>query len=279
MATIRRRHASEAGFSLVELLVTMAILGLMMAAVLGIYTVTQRSMLIATAAEDAQSVARSTLDRLLTDLRLINAGRGTPSGAILAGSSATSIVFLGDVDNDTLDAFGNDATLAAAAAAGAKTVTVSSATGFSVNEWFSVANGATSETQLITGVAGTTLTLGAGLTNSYPVGSIVRSVETVTYAWDPASGALCRNVGGLCVVPFPNNLTIATIATNPPGFQLFTYWTSWNGPIPPAQITDLSTQLNRDLIREIRVTITGQARMGDQTRARTMSASVRPRNF
>lgn len=276
MATIRRRHASQAGFSLVELLITTAILGIVMAAVIGVYMVAQRATLSATAAEDAQSVSRSTLERLLTDLRLINAGRGAPSGAgAITAASATSITFLGDIDNDTLDALtGNDATLTAAATAGDTTVQVSSATGFSVGEWFSVANGATSETQAITDIAGTTLTLQApGLSNPYPVGSIVRSVETVSYVFDPATATLCRTVGGACPPPpFPDPLVLAAGLT---GFQL----TYWDGSLPPIQIINPANQASRDQIREIRITLTSRALMGDQTVSRTMTSTVRPRNF
>lgn len=258
----------------------MAVLALVIAAVLGIYQVTQRSAFVATAAEDAQSVTRSTLEELVTDLRLINAGRCVSNGAsclpptgFIIAASPTSITFLGDIDNDTLDGAGNDATLVAAAAGGATTVQVSSATGFSVGEWFSIENGATSETQLITKIAGTTLTLGAGLANAYPPGSIVRSVETVSYALDPATGNLCRQLGAACPAPpFPNNLVAAGGLTT---FQL-TYWDGSTNPIP---VVNLATQPGRDTIREIRVTISSRAQMGDRTMVRTMTTSVRPRNF
>src|SRR5436853_6541131 len=138
MTTISRRHAHEAGFSLAELLVTIAVLGLIMAAVLGIYMVTQRSTSIGTAAEDAQVVTRVTLETIVTDLQLINAGRPTSAGAITTATS-TSLTLLGDVDNDTLDATGNNATVNTTdAAAGATQVHVSSTQGFSVNELVSL---------------------------------------------------------------------------------------------------------------------------------------------
>lgn len=267
------RLKAEAGYTLVEFLIVAAIIGFAMAAIVGIYQVTQRSTLFASAGEDAQLSARSVLDRLATELRMINAGRGVTTGAI-TGASATSIAFLGDIDSDTV-AFNPgpgtwaDATLTTTpqANAGATTVQVSSATGFSVGELLSIADGPISETQSITAIAGTTLTLGAGLSTWYPTGSIVRSAETVTYTYTPAApgGTLTRTVGG----------TTDTLADNISALT-FTYW---DGSIPPVQITDLTTQANRDQVREIRSQITVRSQTGDQTVSRTMPATVRPRNF
>lgn len=263
------RLKAEAGFTLTELLVVMAILGIVMAAVLGIFQVTQRTTFIAGAGQDAQVIARGTLDRVTADLRLINLGRAQATGAITA-ASATAITFLSDVNNDTLDPAGNDATLTAPAIAGATTVQVSSTTGFSVGELFSIMDGPIAETKLITAIAGNTLTLGAGLSTSYPAGSIVRSVETVTYTWDPATGALCRNVGAPCIAPFPDTLVIATGVA---GFQL-TYLDAAG-----AVIANPTTQAARDAIREVRIQITTRSQSGDQTVSRLMAVTMRPRNF
>lgn len=268
------RRKSEAGFTLVEILIVMAIIGFVMAAVLGIFQVTQQTSLFATAGEDAQLQARAVLDRLSVDLRLINLGRPTAAGAITAASS-TSMTFLGDIDSDTVSA-GVDATLTAAANPGDTTVQVSSSTGFSVGELLSIADGPISETIPITAVAGNTLTLGAntcggtGLCTSYPVGSIVRSVETVSYAWDSATGNLCRNTGAACTAPFPSNQVIATGVT---AFEL----TYYDGSIPPVQITNPPANLAG--IREIRIRITIQSTSGGQIVSRVMPVSVRPRNL
>src|SRR3989442_538834 len=147
------RAKGDAGFTLIELMVAVAIMGLVMTAILALFLVTQRSIFFATAGADAQEAARAVLDRLVAALRLINAGRPTPGGAITA-ASATSITSLADIDNDPIDASGNDATLAVTANAGATTVNVSSATGFSVGEILSIADGSTAETQSITNVSG-----------------------------------------------------------------------------------------------------------------------------
>ncbi len=274
------KSKAEAGFTLPEVLVVTAILGIVMSAVVGTYQVTQKSVLYASAGEDAQLTARVVLEWLTADLRLMNAGRPTASGAITA-ASATSITFLGDVANATLDpTTGNDATLTCVAAAGATqvvagstcpaaagTIQVSSLTGFSVNRLFSIADGPIAETQAITAVTGTTVTLGAGLVYAYSAGSIVRSVETVayTYAATATGGTLTRTV----------DTTTDTLADNIVAFQL----TYWDGSMPPVQIVDLSTQANRDQIREIRVQVAVQGRVGDQIVGRGIAPAVRPRNL
>ena len=277
MTTISRRHAHEAGFTLAELLVTIAVLGLIMAAVLGIYTVTQRSTSVGTAAEDAQVGTRVTLETIVTDLQLINAGRPTSAGAITT-ATATSLTLLGDVDNDTLDASGNNATVSTADSAPGNTVVhVSSTQGFAVGELLSVqyfgtpklmSSGSISETRQITSITGQNLSLGTPLTNSYPKHvSIVRSVETVTYNYtNAAGGTLTRTIGALA----PD-----TLATNCPTFQL----TYWQGSVPAAQILNPSTQALRDQIKEIRISLACRAQSGDQTAVRTMTTTVRPRNL
>ncbi len=277
------KSKAEAGFTLPEVLVVTAILGIVMSAVVGTYQVTQRSVLYASAGEDAQLTARVVLEWLTADLRLTNAGRPTASGAITA-ASATSITFLGDIANATLDpTTGNDATLTCAAAAGATqvvagstcpaaagTILVSSLTGFSVNRLFSIADGPIAETQAITVVTTApppTVTLGAGLAYAYSAGSIVRSVETVTYTYTATAtgGTLTRTV----------DTTTDTLADNIVAFQL----TYWDGSMPPVQIVDTSTQANRDQIREIRVQVAVQGQVGGQIVGRGIAPAVRPRNL
>jgi prepilin-type N-terminal cleavage/methylation domain-containing protein len=270
MATLRRPHRNEAGFSLAELLITTAIIGFILAAVLGVYQVMQRSAFVGAAAEDAQVVTRLMLERIVTEFQLINAGRPTSAGGAITAASATSVTFYGDVNNDTLDAAtGNPATLTLAANKNDKTVTVSAAQGFVVGKWFSVQSGTTTEPPLsITNVGGNTLTLdpaSAGLSQPYPAGSIARSVEQVTYAWtNAAGGTLTRTAAGVT----------DTLATNVQTFQL-TYQQGGAGGAP----ADLSTQAGRDLIRRIVVSLACLAQSGDQTAVRAMMTTVRPRNL
>jgi len=260
----------EAGFSLAELVVVVAILGFVMAAIVGIYLVTQRSTLVAGAAEDAQVLARAVLDQVASDLRLINSSRSTATGAITAATAA-SITFLGDIDSSTIIG-GNEATLAATAGQGDTSVGVTSSAGFSVGDQLFVEDGPVYENQPIIGIAGNTLTLGGGLSTWYARGSIMRSVKTVTFTWDAATGTLCRNANGPCLAPFAPNLVIASGVMN---FQL----TYWSGASPPSQILALTTQATRDTVRQIRAQITTQSRVGDQTVRRAMAIAAKPRNL
>ncbi|MFQ5519902.1 MAG: PilW family protein [Candidatus Methylomirabilia bacterium] len=257
-------RSSEAGFTMTEMLVVTAVLGLVLAAVLGIYQVSLRSYLFAMAGEQAQLSGRAGLDRIASELRLINNGRSASSGAITA-ATPTSITFLADINNDTLDAAGNEATLTALANLGDTTVQISSAAGFSVGELLYVADGSSSENKAITAIAGNTLTLGAGLDSWYPAGSIVRSVETVSYSLD-GTGTLRRQVGGGGAQPLTSGVT---------AFQI----TYWNEVTPPVEITDLSAQVSRDQVRELRLQLTTAARSGDQMVSRTLRAGVKPRNL
>jgi hypothetical protein len=239
-----------------------------MAAVLGIYQTTQQSYLFATAGEDAQLTARSALDRIVSEFRMTNNGRAVSEGAITA-ATASSITFLADINNDTLTSAGAEATLAAAASSGATSVQVSSGSGFSCGELLYIADGAIKETRLLAAtscVSGNTLTLatGEGLAASYPIKSFVRSVETVTY--NLSGSDLTRTVGGSGAQPIAGGVS---------ALQL----TYWDGSVPPVQITDVSTQANRDGVREIRIQLTVSSKSGDQTVQRTMQVTVRPRNL
>ncbi|MBI4245861.1 MAG: hypothetical protein HY614_01600, partial [Candidatus Rokubacteria bacterium] len=105
----------------------------------------------------------------------------------------------------------------------------------------------------------------------YPVGTTLGSVESVSWAWDSASQTLCRAVKpAACTTPFSSSLTVASGITN---FSL-TYLDASRATIP-----DVSTQDKRDLIREIRVEMRAQVRVGDQTVERRMEVTARPRGI
>lgn len=265
MRTALRSRTSEAGFTLVEMLVAAAILAFAMTAVVGIYQVTQRSALYAMAGEDAQISVRAVLDRLAGDLRLINTGRAITTGFATA-ASATSITFLADIDNTGTSA----PTLTALADIAATSLQVSSTSTFTVGGSIFLQDGPIGENHSLTAVGGSTLTLADGLAQWYPVGTTLGSVETVNWAWDSASQTLCRAVNAACTTPFSSSLTVASGITS---FSL-TYL-----DVNRATISDVSTQANRDLIREIRVEMRAQVRVGDQTVERRMEVTARPRGI
>ena len=254
---------SDSGYSLAELLVATATAGLLMAGVFGVYQASQQSYGVASAQEEALIFGRAALDRMASDLRTLGAGWAKPGGAILS-ASPTNITFLADVNGDTLDSQGVDATLAENAPSGATVVLLSSGRGFSPWEFLQVADGAVMENRLVTQVAGRTLTLESGLSTSYPAGSIVRSVETVSYALD-AGGTLRRTVGGSGAQPLAYGVRSLALR----------YWDDGD---PPREIVP-TTQADRDGIRQITVKLTVALPGGGSSPARTIEASVRPRNL
>lgn len=270
MRTALRSRTSEAGFTLVEMLVAAAILAFAMTAVVGIYQVTQRSALYAMAGEDAQTSVRAVLDRLAGDLRLINTGRAITTGFATA-ASATSITFLADIDNTGTSA----PTLTALADIAATSLQVSSTSTFTVGGSIFLQDGPIGENHTLSAISGSTLTIDPalspdGLAQWYPVGTTLGSVESVSWAWDSASQTLCRAVNAACTTPFSSSLTVGSGITS---FSL-TYL-----DVNRATIPDVSTQANRDLIREIRVEMRAQVRVGDQTVERRMEVTARPRGI
>jgi len=256
MRAAMRLFRGQAGYSLAELLVVCAVAGLVMAAAFVVLDVSQRTFTTSASLADAQVGARAGIDQMLGELRLIGASYSGVSGAgdAVTAASATSITFAGDVDGDTMT---NDTDAVTASTATGTTVSLTAANGgFAVNESAYIASGATREVRPITGVAGVTLTLGVALSTSYAAGSNVRSVETVTYAWDASARTLNRTVGGVA----------ATIVDNVVDFNL-TYFDASN---PPVQTTD------RLQIREIEVRLGTEGTDGSR---RLVTARVRPRSL
>ncbi len=259
------RARGQAGFTLTEMLVAAAILAFAMAAVVGLYQVTQRSALYAIAGEDAQTSTRAVLDRIAADLRLINTGRTAATGFITSASS-TALTFLGDVDFTGA----TGPTLTATADSGATSLQVSSTGTVSSGGTVFLQDGPVTENHAVAAVSGLTVTLSDALSTWFPSGTTLGSVETVSWAWDSGSQTLCRSVNTACTAPFPDANVVASGISN---FQL-TYYDGTR-----ATIADVSTQTNRDLIREIRIQLTAQVRVGDQTVKRTMEVTAKARGL
>ncbi|MCZ7627478.1 MAG: prepilin-type N-terminal cleavage/methylation domain-containing protein [Candidatus Methylomirabilis sp.] len=229
-----RRVVTTHGYSLVELLIVLAIAGLIGGAILGVYRVSQDTYIRASSLEAAQVGARAGLDRMANELRLIGSfwvGANGAGNAITAASQS-AITFQADVDADTLNAAGNEITLTADAGGGTNTITVNRITGrsggnaFIVGESVYIANSGTRDVRQITNIVGNTLTLATNLSTTYPAGSFVRDVKTITYARNanatstcPALTCLTRTQGGGGAQPIVDNVTGLT----------FTYFNSAGG--------------------------------------------------
>ncbi len=287
-ATRTARLTGDAGVSLAELLVVVAILAFTVAAVYGVHQVIQRSTLSGMAAEDAQLQARAILDRIVLDMRLIAAGRATKTGAITA-ADATSITFEGDIDTTpeangsavrvgTLDATGQlDVAGTSSVAAGATSVTLTDAVSISCGSTLTLTDGPIAESL---GVAATNckdasnpnrVTLTSATSTSYPVGTLVTTPEKVSYNWyGVGSGILCRKLGADCPTAPPASGSDDIVATGVTSFKL-SYYAS--GSTTPMTTIDLGA------IRAIEVEISIRSQVGDQAFTRMLQATVRPRNL
>lgn len=268
----RRRSATswggEGGYTLVELLIVIAVLGIIAGALFNVFDVSSRLYTRSSSLEDAQTGARSGVDQLATELRLAGAywAEAIGAGSSITAASATSITFVGDINADSANN-GVDPRTTAAVASGATSVTLDVpaaqvAGGFktgnlALNDHVYVGNGFRREVRRLSAVAGATLTLATPLTTAFPAGSLVRSTETVTYAFDAPGSRITRTVGPGAAETLVENVT---------GFQL-SYFDGGTPPVPTAVLVS---------VREIEIQVTTRGADGS---LRTMRSRVKPRNL
>lgn len=270
------KPSSDSGYTLIELLLTMAILGIVGAGIFMVYRVFDETYIRAASLEMAQLGVRAGLDRMTSELRLIGAYYAGVAGAgnAIVDATPTSITFMSDVNGETV-IDGAETTVATGTIATGDAVTVSgsatqAASAFNVyaspnntlNDFVYIANGATREVRQIQSREGTNLTLTTALAAVYPGGAIVRSVERVTYAFNAGSNTLTRSVGGGGPDTIVGDDTLRVtgltlIYLDAAGINL--------GAAPPL------TQ-----IREIQISLITQGADGSR---RTMTSRVRPRSL
>ena len=260
--------ARDDGYSLVELLVVTAVVGVIAAATFGVFRTSQQVYRRASALEDAQLRARAGLALISGDLRLIGAywTGAAGGGPAIIDATPTSITFMADVNGDSISN-GVEMTTATVTRPGATTLTLGASatrvgsafntyTSPALNDFVHVASGSRREVRQIASITGSTLTLTAPIGGNYPSGSPVRAVEKVTYALNPSTRGLTRSVGGSGAQTFINQVSALAM-------------TYFDGHHPGAETSDLTR------IREIRISVTTEA--DDGTR-RTMASRVRVRN-
>lgn len=216
MKALRVLRHDQRGYTLAELLITVAILGLVIAAVLGVQMTSNTMFLRGENQAEAQQGARAAM-LMEEDLRMVGYGcpdTGCPTDAVtlnysaggtqrkISAGQAASITFWAD----TLNA---STTLSASVAVNATSLPVTSAAGIAVNDRIYLNNGATWGSRVVTGVAGNTLTV-AALTNAYPQGVQVGRPRKLIY--QVANGTLSRDAG--------DGNGLQTLAT---GVTLFTF--------------------------------------------------------
>jgi len=262
------RLNDEHGYTLAELLIVVAILGMVAAAIFGVSYVSQQTYTRAASLEDAQLGVRAGLDRMANELRLAGAywTGATDAGDAITAGSATGITFRGDIDADSVS--GTTETTVTTATSATTTLVVSGTasafntyTSSSLNDYAYIAEGAVREVRQVSAVvsATSTITLATSLKNTYTTAAMVRSVETVTYSFDSSAGTITRTLGGN---------SAETIVDNVTSFSLSYYDASGNS---------LGSSPTLSLIREIGISITTRGSDGKSTR--TMASRVKPRSL
>ena len=162
----------QRGFSLIEILVTLVIMGMITQALVSFFITSARLRSVADIRMETHQAVAATMDTLARDIRL--AGICFPSNG--------QFVSLGGVDNGTQDAItirlGNtvnescvQTALSADAAAGANTLSLASAQGFAVGSVGYVTNGSVGDFFTVTGISGSDLTTNATWARAYPAAS------------------------------------------------------------------------------------------------------------
>ena len=264
MTVTRASVPRDSGFTLVELLIALAIGAMMTAGVLAIFQSGLSQVGHATSLEDAQSSARVGLDEMVTELRLVGSywTGVTGAGNAITVATPSSLTFMADVDGDTLNgttettltSASTTTTLTVSANAGAFNTYATSA----ANDYAYVAAGGVREVRPVASVAGSVVTLSSALVNAYPAGSVVRSIEKVSYVFDAAAKTLARTIGGGAADTVLDNVTALT----------FSYFDNAGGALA-------ATPADTTAIKEIRVSVTARGSGGD---LRTMTSRVRLRN-
>ncbi len=281
MRALRGLPHDQRGFTLAELLITIAILGLVMAAVLGVQMSSSTMFLRGENQAEAQQGARAAM-LMEEDLRMVGYGcpdNGcvTPAPAVscwsapgppappaacttlgkITAASGTAVTFWAD----TLNA---STTLSAAVVANAKTVPVTSATGIAVNDYIYLSNGASWDYQQVKAIVGTSLTLAAGLQYAYPQGVLVGRPRAITYSY--AASTLSRDAG--------DTNGLLPLATGITGFTFTFYDTS------DALITAGNLNANLANIRRILIsTSTQSTQTASGYSTFSINTNVRPRNL
>lgn len=263
------------GFTLAELLVTIAIVGLIMAAVVNIQVT---GTTIGQAGEnkaEAQQAARAAI-MMEEDIRA--AGYGYPpsqsqitppvgpniTASIITAASPTSITFMADVADAS-------ATLTAFVNPGVKTLPVNDASKIVVGDTIYLINGTQAARLTVASVAGNNVTAITGVIcpgippPCYPVGAQVGRARAIAYSWNPTTLTLSKDAG--------DGAGSQPAVTGVQAFQL-RYFDANDAEILPANLA-----ANLQNIRRVMIDLTARSATALNQGIFRGISSVRPRNL
>jgi prepilin-type N-terminal cleavage/methylation domain-containing protein len=200
----KKRIHKQRGFTLVELMVVVAIFFFIMAAVFNAYLSQFHASVVQTQVTDMQQNARIAMDSLSKEIRM--AGFGMPATAVNGFSNAITPAINNDATNGNNVLDGNDqitivtgyrqiSTLTSAASADDTTISlVANANQFDTDKkkFVCVDGVGQIDNYQVTGIAGNVLTVTPALHRPYQAGARVLLVKAITYSVNDAR-VLTRN--------------------------------------------------------------------------------------
>ena len=257
----------QEGYTLIELLIALAMMGLIMAGVATAYSVGSATYLTGSNQAQVQQDTRVALMMLEEDLRLI--GYGYPTATTLpkitnvtSTSTNVSITFWADLA-------GGSTVLAADVAAGATTLTVPSPTNIVTGDIIYLVNGAQWERRPVNavtaGTPNTAITVGAATAQYqncpclFPRGVQVGRPKLIVHAWNQGAGAITRDIG--------DGNGAQTLVTGVQAFALTYLDANGNTTTTPANI------------RQVMINMTIQSASTFDGGTAVITTDIRPRNL
>lgn len=281
-------NARERGFGLIELLVTVVVLGTVLGVVFGAMFRSQDHTQHLTKVADQRQMARTAVQLIEREARMAGSGWGRltvnySNNGVAATISAINPVFGGTPNSDALVMLGAwqaNSTLSTALTTQDGVIRVADSDGFAPNDLILVTNLSTAHLFQVTGVVSasdqldhatsSSFNVSSGFTSTwppggYPVGSAVYKVTVSTYQYDSSSYAKPA------LVRFENGGAAQVVAYNVDGFRVHYELDDGSRTRNPADLSRIS--------RIIPVVATRVRDARRPTLQDSVWAMIRPRTF
>lgn len=249
----------QRGFTFLELLLALAIMGLVMAGVVSLYMTGSSIYLAAANQVETQQAARGAM--LMLEENLLLAGDGFPTAPgipKITAATPTSITSWADLTNGTTLLFAD-------VNQGNTTLNVNSAAGIKSGDTVYLISGGQWEARTVSSVTGTTITVNPGAGAFYPQGAQVGRPKAVTFSWDAGMKRISKDAG--------EGGGLQPLADGVQAFQL-RYFDAGNNEIAPVNLPG-----NLANIRRIAITVTVQSASALNPGTFIITSDIRPRNL